>query len=95
MDTSTLLVGFFLAITSINAAAAPAQRMVLPTDVVPTHYTLAVTPDAVHMTFTGSVQIDIDVKQATRDIRLNTADLTFSKVSLSGSTETPSVVFDA
>ncbi|HEY3858257.1 MAG TPA: M1 family metallopeptidase [Gammaproteobacteria bacterium] len=95
MDTSALVSALFLATVSVGAvAAAPAQRDVLPTDVVPIHYTLAVTPDAAHMTFTGSVQIDIDVKQATPSIVLNAADLTFSKVSLAGSIETPAVTFD-
>jgi aminopeptidase N len=95
MDTSALVSALFLATVSVGAsAAAPAQRDVLPTNVVPIHYTLAVRPDAAHMTFTGSVQIDIDVKQATPNIVLNAADLTFSKVSLAGSTETPAVTFD-
>src|ERR1700743_3523934 len=98
MNTGALLSALTLALapTSVaaNAADAP-QRIVLPTDVVPTHYTLAVVPDAAHMSFTGSVQIDLDVKQATQQIQLNAADLTFGKVSLSGAGETPSVVFDA
>ncbi len=93
METSTLLTALVMASVSVGASAAQ-QRVVLPTDVVPIHYTVAVTPDAAHMSFTGSVQIDLDVKQATRAIQLNAADLTFSKVSLSGMSETPSVVFD-
>jgi aminopeptidase N len=95
MDTRTLATALLLATFGVNAsAAAPTQRVVLPTDVLPTHYALAVTPDAAHMTFTGSVQIDLDVKQATRVIQLNAADLIFSKLSLSGVSETPSVSFD-
>jgi aminopeptidase N len=96
MDTRTLATALLLASLSVTAsAAAPTQqRVVLPTGVVPIHYAIAITPDSAHMTFTGSVQIDLDVKQATREIQLNAADLTFSKVSLSGVSETPSVSFD-
>ena len=97
MDTGTLLsaLTLVLASTSVaaNAADAP-QRIVLPTDVVPVHYSIAVVPDPAHMSFTGSVQIDLDVKQATRQIQLNAADLKFGKVSVSGVDETPSVAFD-
>ena len=95
MDTKTLVTALLLACLSVNASAdAPAQRVVLPSGVVPTHYAIAVVPDAAHMSFTGSVQIDLDVKQATNTIQLNAADLVFSKVSLSGVSETPSVSFD-
>jgi len=94
MYIRTLLVALGLLSTSMSATAATPQRIVLPTGVAPTHYTLAVVPDAAHMTFTGSVQIDLDVKQATREIQLNSAELTFSKISLSGTDETPSVAFD-
>jgi len=95
MDAKTLAAALLLASLSVNASAdAPTQRVVLPTDVVPTHYAIAVVPDAAHMSFAGSVQIDLDVKQATKVIQLNAADLTFSKVSLSGVNETPSIIFD-
>src|SRR5579885_2180587 len=94
MHIRALLLALGLGPAAVNAADAPQQRVVLPTGVVPTHYSLAVIPDAAHMSFTGSVQIDLDVKQATRQIQLNAADLSFGKVSLSGADEMPSVVFD-
>ena len=95
MDIRTLAAALLLASLTVNASAdAPTQRVVLPTDVVPTHYAIAVIPDAAHMSFTGSVQIDLDVKQATKVIQLNAADLTFSKVSLSGVSEAPVTTFD-
>ncbi|HEY3645297.1 MAG TPA: M1 family metallopeptidase [Gammaproteobacteria bacterium] len=94
MHTRALLLALALGPAAVNAADAPQQRVVLPTGVVPTHYTLAVVPDSAHMSFTGSVQIDLDVKQATRQIELNAADLSFGKISLSGSDETPAVAFD-
>src|ERR1700761_6485585 len=95
MDTGTLLSALTLALASTsvaaNAADAP-QRIVLPTDVVPVHYSIAVVPDAAHMSFTGSVQIGLDVKTATRQIQLYAADLKFGKVSLSGVSEIPSML---
>ena len=95
MHTRALLLALVFGSAAVNAADAPQQRVVLPTDVVPTHYNLAVIPDAAHMSFTGSVQIDLDVRQATRRIQLNAADLAFGKVSLSGVDETPDVAFDS
>ena len=94
MHTRALLLALAIGSPAVTAADAPQQRVVLPTDVVPTHYTLAVIPDAAHMSFTGSVQIDLDVKRATRQIELNAADLGFGKVSLSGTAEAPTVSFD-
>ena len=78
---------------STNVAMA-AGRIVLPTDVTPTNYDIAVTPDAAHLGFTGTVRIDLTVKQPTQTIELNAADMTFGKVSLSGMTAAPKVVFD-
>ncbi|HEY4146203.1 M1 family metallopeptidase, partial [Pinirhizobacter sp.] len=47
-----------------------------------------------HLTFTGSVKIDVAIKQPTQTIELNAADMTFGHVSLSGVTGAPKVVFD-
>src|SRR3569832_1279163 len=70
--------------TSAKRRANTAQRIVLPQDVVPDHYDIAVTTDAPHLTFTGSVKIGLKVAKPTRTIKLNAADLTFDHVSLSG-----------
>ncbi|HEX2668966.1 MAG TPA: M1 family metallopeptidase [Gammaproteobacteria bacterium] len=94
MDVRSLVTGLLLMSVSITAVAATPERIVLPGGVVPLHYALTLTPDASKLAFTGSVQIDLDVKQATRSIQLNAADLTFTKVSLPGISETPSVTFD-
>jgi aminopeptidase N len=75
------------------ALAADSGRIVLPTDVTPLHYDIAITPAVATKTFTGSVKIVVDVKAPTRTIELNAAELTFGKVSLSGA-PTPSVAFD-
>ncbi|MFI4967321.1 MAG: M1 family metallopeptidase [Gammaproteobacteria bacterium] len=94
MNSSILLPALLLAAASTTAAAAAPDRIVLPDDVVPTHYSISVTPDAAKLTFTGSVSIDIDVKQATNTIVLNAADMTFKKVSLRGIAKAPVVIFD-
>jgi aminopeptidase N len=84
-----------VAMVSVGAAsAAPADRIVLPTNVSPTHYDIAITPNAAALTFTGSVKIDIDVKQAANRIVLNAADLNFAKVSVSGASAAPAVSYD-
>jgi aminopeptidase N len=64
--------------------AGAAQRVVLPTNVTPVHYQLSITPDAEKLTFDGQVQIDIQVKQATQTIQLNSADLTFKSAIIEG-----------
>jgi aminopeptidase N len=78
-----------------SAGLAHAEnRVVLPTNVTPSHYDIAVATDATHLTFTGSVKIDVDVKQATKTIELNAADMRFGRVSLSGVAGAPKVAFD-
>jgi aminopeptidase N len=86
------------ALTLCGASAALADtspgRIVLPTDVRPTHYDIAVIPDAAKLTFAGTVKIDIDVVHPTKTIKLNAADLSFDKVSVSGA-KPPTVAYDA
>ena len=48
-----------------------------------------------HMTFTGSVKIDLRVVKPTRSIKLNAADLAFDRVSLSGVAGAPKIAYDA
>jgi aminopeptidase N len=81
-----------LAATASTALAAPA-RIVLPTDVRPTHYDIVVVPNAAKMTFTGSVKIAITAAQPTRTIKLNAADLVFGKVTVTGA-GTPTIAYD-
>jgi len=84
------------ALAPLAAAGADASdRNVLPTDVVPTHYDLAVTPDAQHMRFSAAVSIDLEVRRATRTIVLNAVDLEFTAVRLADRAEAPRVAFDA
>lgn len=69
-------------------------RHVLPTDVTPIHYDIAVRPDATALTFTGTVGADVEVVKATDTVTLNAADMTFGKVQLDGSNVAPTVAFD-
>ncbi len=84
-----------MAVTGLATSASAAGRIVLPANVTPDHYDIAIVTDAVHMSFTGSVKIGIDVSQATRTIELNAADLAFGHVALSGAAGAPSVAYDA
>jgi aminopeptidase N len=63
------------------AAQVPSQ---LPRNVRPLHYTIAATPDAANLRFTGRVRIDVEVLQATDTITLNAVDMTFPGVTLDG-----------
>jgi len=62
-------------------------RQVLPDTVVPTHYDLALSPDAGALTFSGKVAITVDVTAATNDVVLNAVGLTFQHATLDGSAD--------
>ncbi|HEX4859618.1 MAG TPA: M1 family metallopeptidase, partial [Rhizomicrobium sp.] len=82
----------------VVAAAGTAQaanRVVLPTNVTPSHYDIQIATNATQLSFTGSVKIDVDAKQPAKTITLNAADLVFGKVSLSGEAAAPKVSYDA
>jgi aminopeptidase N len=92
MKSLALATSVLMASTCLAGAA---NRIVLPSNVTPSHYDVTVSTDAAHLTFTGTVKIDVDVKQASQTIELNAADMTFSRVALSGMTGAPKVAFDA
>ncbi len=89
----------FVALPVTAAARADAQPVVatdqtttqLPRNIRPTHYFVAITPDAEKLQFKGQVTIDIDVAQATTGITLNAIDMVFSKVELSSATGKPAL----
>ena len=74
-------VAVLLAMSVSTTALAAGQ---LPKTVVPIAYDIDVVPDAAKMTFTGSETIDVDVKQATRTIIFNAADLAISSATVDG-----------
>jgi len=55
-------------------------RVVLPENVRPVHYNIDVVPDLEKFTFAGHCTITLDVKQATDNIQLNAAELTWKSV---------------
>ncbi|GAA0316072.1 M1 family metallopeptidase [Sphingomonas oligophenolica] len=56
----------------------------LPATVAPLAYDISIKPDARAMTFSGSETVTINVKQATRTITLNAAELTLKTVTFDG-----------
>ncbi len=76
--------------------AAHAQR--LSTNVIPSHYALAFTPDLKSATFTGSDAIDVSIKEPTKAITLNAIEVKFQSVEIqdhSGQTQSGSVTLDS
>lgn len=67
---------------SVSAPALAAGQ--LPQTVVPLLYDIQVRPDAKAMTFSGTETVTIDVKQATRTIQLNAADLSVGSATFDG-----------
>lgn len=61
MSTATVTAAATAARAPDAAMLAVAQQPRLPTDVVPRHYTLHLTPDLTAFTFTGTVAIDVEV----------------------------------
>src|SRR5690606_14358494 len=60
-------------IKSIIAMAE--ERVLLPTSVKPTHYRVHLTPDLKQFTFLGEVSVDVEVKEATKNIVLHCLDI--------------------
>ena len=88
------LVAALMAFALPTLAATPARRVVLPDAVTPEHYRIDFTPDIEALTFKGTVEIDVNVRRATRTIVLNAADLGIDSASLSGETRAPTVTLD-
>ncbi len=67
---------------SLSGAKHEQTTTQLPAGVTPTHYAIAITPDAANASFTGTVRITIEVLKPTTRITLNAVDLTFLSVQL-------------
>jgi aminopeptidase N len=70
------------------------SRMQLPTNVIPIDYDIAIAPNPAEMTFDGSVRIEIDVREPTRLITLNSFDLQFGAALLDEREASTAVTFD-
>jgi len=77
------------------SAIVQARRVVLPSDTTPDRYRLLIVPDVAAMTFTGSVDIDVTVHQATHRIVLNSADLELDDAALVDATQPARIATDA
>ncbi|HTA65929.1 MAG TPA: M1 family peptidase, partial [Xanthomonadaceae bacterium] len=73
-----------LPVLAADTAAVPAGQTTtqLPRSVRPTHYDVAVVPDAANLRFTGKATIDIDVLAPTGSITLNAIDMGFANAAL-------------
>ncbi len=73
-----------LAFVVLALPAAYAQR--LPTNAVPTHYTLALAPDIAKATFTGDETIDLNLAAPSNTVTLNAAEISFQSAMAGGQT---------
>ncbi|MGD1107736.1 MAG: M1 family aminopeptidase [Terracidiphilus sp.] len=60
----------------------PSLGQHLPTTVIPTHYTLKLTPDLKAATFSGEESIDVNISQPTNSITLNAIEIAFQSVTI-------------
>lgn len=66
-----------------GSSATSATTTQLPRSVRPSHYDVAIEPDAATLAFKGKVAISIDILQPTASITLNALDLQFTSARLS------------
>ena len=71
-----------------------AGRVVLPASVTPDRYRIDITPDAAALTFKGTVEIDVTVHAAIREIVLNSADITVDHAALSAGATVDAIRYD-
>ena len=74
----------FVALLALTVSTPALAQGQLPRTVLPVSYDIRVEPNAAAMTFTGSETIAIDVKQPTRTITLNAADLNVTSATFDG-----------
>ncbi len=80
MKTRALLISLFVAVPLI------AQR--LPQTVVPKHYRITLAPDIAAEEFSGDETIDVDVREPSTTVTLNTADIDFDDASITSAGRT-------
>jgi len=84
-----------LAVLGAHALAAAPNRMMLPDDVVPDAYRIAITPHIAEATFDGTVEVDVQVRRRTDRIVLDSADLVIAGVAIDTETAAPRIALDA
>jgi aminopeptidase N len=77
-----------------SASAATGNRVVLPDAVTPEHYRIDFTPNPDALSFTGTAEIDVNVRRVTNAIVLNAADLEIDSAELAGNPQKPAISFD-
>ena len=80
--------------SSANPSAAAGVHTDLPRVAHPSHYTIAITPDAANLTFAGTSSVELEVTEATPFLTLHALDLTISSATLTaaGGTAMPVTV---
>ncbi|MFY7838056.1 MAG: M1 family metallopeptidase [Novosphingobium sp.] len=84
--------------TSANPSAAAGVHTDLPRVAHPSHYTIAITPDAANLKFSGQSSVDLEVTEATPFLTLHALDLNISAATLTpaGGTAMPvTIAMDA
>lgn len=66
----------------ISSGKIGAQRQVLPSSVVPKHYRVFLNPDLTKFVYSGNVEIDLEVRDATDEVSLNILDLVIKSTKL-------------
>ena len=89
------IVAGVLASLCATAMAASGNRMILPDDVVPDAYRIAITPHAAAATFEGRVEIDVQVRRRTNRVVLDSADLAIAGATLDAEAAAPKIALDA
>ena len=64
------------------SSPSPAFGQRLPTTIIPTHYTLKLTPDLKAATFSGEEEIDVNISQPTNSITLNAIEINVLSVTI-------------
>ena len=109
MRTISLVSALALSIASLALPAVAQQATANPSAVAgvhtdlprvahPSHYTIAITPDAANLTFAGTASVDLEVTEATPFLTLHALDLKISSATLTpaGGTAVPvTVTMDA
>ena len=93
MRTISLVSAFALSVASATIPAIAQQAPANPSAVAgvhtdlprvahPSHYTIAITPDAANLTFAGTSSVDLEVTEATPFLTLHALDLKISSATL-------------